>query len=616
MTRSKQSGFILSAVLSALPVVGFVRTAQAQFRVGADGHANDANTRLGSGGYNSGRDASYNSAFNNTTNVLTGNVSGLNYFHGNSNGIFDGNTVQANTETGASDRINRTVGPANGGAPQSAGGNYTPYYFGSRTTNTPDNFVPTANGAGLIPAPTINPLTPDSDSRLGDVNQGISKRNLLPAPGEVDMAGPVDTSGLQSMYTMSPLYGVRKNEAGNANDSFFLSQYTNYRQTTPAERSRLDPQALQRMQQELNSVSSPEEQQNNGTGNIGGGSQANPAKPSPGNLSPDQLNTGALNSTSLSGQTMASQVGSSKVDTSLSSGQGLQNRLMIPAAKQSAQLQALEKKYEGQKLTDAQSAQLMTQEQSLLKQEAKKNAPNGKTGPDGKAVAGTAGGRPLAGNGIETPRRTNAVGLDMTAGAPAPRTGNQPGLEKTLPPVINGHESSAADNQPFVVTSLASGIKAKGLFDLLKTAEEQMRSGKFSQAIDTYDTAEQVAPNNPFVPLGRGFAELGRSYYAKADADFNRAITAEPAILAGQYDLKGFIGDDRVRFVQNDLQQIGTTEKSARSAVLLAFIAHNVADDNTAAMQLDEATTRGGYTSTVDAMRQAWGLRAKSAPAK
>ncbi len=122
-----------------------------------------------------------------------------------------------------------------------------------------------------------------------------------------------------------------------------------------------------------------------------------------------------------------------------------------------------------------------------------------------------------------------------------------------------------------------------------------MRAGQFGQAVDTYDTAAEVAPNNPFVPLGRGFAELGASYYGKAEADLTRAILAEPAVLAGQYDLKGFLGQDRLAFVQKDLTDIGATEQTARPFLLLAYIAHNTgADDATVTTKyLDTAEARG-----------------------
>ena len=167
-------------------------------------------------------------------------------------------------------------------------------------------------------------------------------------------------------------------------------------------------------------------------------------------------------------------------------------------------------------------------------------------------------------------------------------------------------------NGPFVITSFVPGTKSPGLANLLRTAEGQMRSGQFGQSVDTYDTAAEVAPNNPFVPLGRGFAELGASYYGRAEADLTRAILPEPALLAAQYDLKGFLGADRLKFVRKDLVDIGATEQTARPYLLLAYVEHNTgADDATVtAKDLDIAQARGGNQRLIDLMREAWNLKA------
>jgi hypothetical protein len=172
-----------------------------------------------------------------------------------------------------------------------------------------------------------------------------------------------------------------------------------------------------------------------------------------------------------------------------------------------------------------------------------------------------------------------------------------------------------------IITSLAAGMPVTKFSDLLKSAEEKMRAGKFTEAVDTYETAQQVTRNNPFVYLGRTFAELGSSYYGKADLDLRRAVLLDPAVLSGRYDLNGFLGQDRVNFVQKELIDISSHEKGARAYVLLAFVAHNIGDDALAATDLDEATTRGGYKGLVDEMRSAWGIKAAAsdpavAPAK
>ena len=67
--------------------------------------------------------------------------------------------------------------------------------------------------------------------------------------------------------------------------------------------------------------------------------------------------------------------------------------------------------------------------------------------------------------------------------------------------------------RPLVVSSLADGVQAKSLKDFLSEAETLMKQGKFYSALDQYDSAEMIAPNNAMVMLGRANAELGASCY-------------------------------------------------------------------------------------------------------
>jgi len=205
---------------------------------------------------------------------------------------------------------------------------------------------------------------------------------------------------------------------------------------------------------------------------------------------------------------------------------------------------------------------------------------------------------------------------DMLGGAANP--GATPKPEEATPGAMNPMLSGpiTGNDKPYVITSLATGIKAKGLADLLTTAELQMRQGKFSTALDTYDMARQVAPNNPFAVLGRAFAELGEASYGRAESDLRRSFMAESgAVLLGQYDLRGFLGEDRLKFVVKDLKDINSKEKNERSAFLLGYIAHNVGDDESASKLLDDAELRsGGNDPIIQLMRQNWQL--KSATAK
>jgi hypothetical protein len=586
MHKTIKSNCLASAVFAALPaltLLSWSSSVQAQYQI-QGGHVLDANNRIGSGGYNGG--GAPRGEYNNiNNNIVTGNVSGLNYFHGNKTVEFDSNTFQGPTNDGAFENFNAISAPVNNTQRYTgvANSTATPYYSTDRVVGgISNNFVPTSNNTGLVPAPYVSPLTPTGyDSRVGLTNVDPTKGNLL-TQGELDMSGPVDPStGTQSIYSMSPLFGVRQSDAaGTQQDSFFMSKTIDLRSKNPAGRSTMTPGEIQQMRDELNKTMVPDGQMDNGP--INNGQQKNGDVTTP--AAQDSVNSPALSNAVTSDKLPSARLNSSVTNQPINAAvsgnaESMQNTLLIPPAKQSKQLAELEKRFaNNQKLNDVQATDKFNAEKRA------QNNPSNVGGPNTATDFSKEGGAAKNNTAVNAAPKTVLTKPDNTA-------------------------PSTIDNQPYVVTSLAAGITAKGLAGLMKTAEDKMREGKYTEAVDTYDTAEQVAPNNAFVMLGRGLAELGASYYGKADLDISHAIAIEPAVLAGRYDLKGFLGEDRVKFVHDDLEDIANHEKGARPLVLLAFVAHNSGDDALAAKDLNEAAKRGGYAELVKQMRQAWNLK-------
>jgi hypothetical protein len=144
-------------------------------------------------------------------------------------------------------------------------------------------------------------------------------------------------------------------------------------------------------------------------------------------------------------------------------------------------------------------------------------------------------------------------------------------------------------------------------------AEEQLKKGNYRSAIEKYTSAEQVAPNNPLIRLGRAHALLADTKYASAEAALRQAVLADPALLMGQYDLDAFIGRERLGFLVKDLQQIASTEAaSPRPPLLQAYIAYNTPGlEGAAAQHLDAAAERAGKRDPlIEAMRKNWTLPA------
>ncbi len=596
---------LLTAAAAVIPVL-WAGVARAQFRVDDGGHALDANNRVGSNGYNDNGQVGPRAMGITPNDIVYGNVTGLDYFHGSTQDN-DPDINSAWTASAASDRLNAIAGPVNyaarSGTPQNT------VYYNPVTLNRapPANFVSTPGGAGIVPAPVITNQV--ADSRLGLVTS-TPDQAASPLPGELDMVGPYDASGSASALTLSPLYGIRGWRTDDPSDMYFLSRYSNVQLAAPTDASKLDNASIQKMRQELNGtiVQGP-------NGQPAQGAQAGQPNGQSGNTAanPSDL-TGKPSNAAVGQQALNSSLGSQSINSSVNTNQGTQEQVLeLPSpSEQSTQVAELQQRRakllaaSKTKLTDAQAAQLYNQEQQYRSdvkssQQLAKPAPLAGTTPTPTSAAPSANAAPgKPGTNLNPTPTANKI----SPGSPTP--------VKPLKPVVTTPMTPPAAEQPYVITSLATGIRAPGLAELLKSGEEQMRQGKFNAALDTYDAAQEVAPNNPFITLGRGFAELGASYYGRANADLRRSIESEPAVLVGRYDLKGFLGQDRLQFITKDLQDISQSEKdSAQAPLLLAFLAHNAGDDQKAATYLDmvQQRTGGKPDSVVEAMRENWGIQ-------
>src|SRR6266542_2960087 len=128
--------------------------------------------------------------------------------------------------------------------------------------------------------------------------------------------------------------------------------------------------------------------------------------------------------------------------------------------------------------------------------------------------------------GANAPGQPGAVGA-VRPGATAQPGAAQPGAAPARPTAATPQKPTAKPvkkPEPVQVRSFAQGMQARGLTDLTKQAEDLMRQGKYNAALDKYDAAQQVAPNNPMLKMGRAIAELGGSFFARAESHIRDAF--------------------------------------------------------------------------------------------
>jgi tetratricopeptide (TPR) repeat protein len=393
------------------------------------------------------------------------------------------------------------------------------------------------------------PNAPAAPQMNYNTQVGVPNPNGLPV-ADIGLTPNPGTVQPTTAVSGAELYGPRPEGNGDI-DAF----YSAYRQWNPADRDQLSQNALQQMRNEISAQPDNANSQNN-SNNPNSNNPTNPnGTPTVG------VTPGSLNPPSVATQ-LANQNNSQANPNNLNNPQQPSVALQTPA-QQSTEYAELQQRFN--------AAQAAT-----------------------NSGAGTA----LPGTNTQTTDNNTPSRADTPEEIAHKRS-------ELYPP-------SMPSSSPLLIHSLAVGIHARGLRDVMADAEEHMRQGHFAEAMLRYAAAADVAPNNPLVALGRSYAELGSGYYARAAHDLRIALQADPVLLMGRYDLKNLLGENRLEFIVRDLKQIATNDKQNVDApFLLAYIAYNNDSASAAQQYLDLAEQRSGsHPAVMGLMRQYWGLTA------
>lgn len=546
----------------------FTTVAHAQMQVNTDGRANEANNRVGSAGLNNVKIDM--SKLPNGNDIINGTVTGgwafqghVPYyapgaFHGNLPGSFMDNFIRNSSGVNAN------------GTSQDFAQQHTIYY-GQNQEVAPPGFVRDPTSQAYVPP------SPMQEAQSLSLNAPLDTTlQPLPLPGQIATAGQVDPTApnAQVLTMASPLYGVRQWQTTPQGQWLLTNpaQAPVPGQSPESATGVTGPlsqeQIIQMRQQLYRTVVAPAPGEN--TGQL-----ANPAQS--GALSP--LAPGGLESNPA---TPANPNGKPSLTPLSVPGQMPLQPLQPGATEANPPLPS-----------PAQQSSQYAQMQNRLRQfESQHPLPTGQS--DEQLLTYVREHRQQA-NGI-----TGLIPANPSEPAPAP-TPNTP-------------QGAAAE--PLRIKSLAEGFSAKGLADLLANAEAMVSQQKYDQAIQQYNVAMQVAPNNPLLLVGRANAELGGLYFLKADTDLRTAIKADKSVLMGQYDLDHLYGPAQRNVVIVHLKRIASEQTDNPTPLfLLAYVSYNLPDADQAQRFLDLAQRRAGGSDPFIAMLQRYWVAGSTAPA-
>ena len=563
MKQRHQVKWILALAIGTLPTLWIGHSAWAQYpAAGQDGHANDANNRIGSNGYNSGSGQHVTVTGN---QIVTGNVTGGRAFRGpvpytDPSGFMGpmGDAVSDAFIRNSSGVPSRFGAPADLTTPR-------PFYGDVRAVPPPAGSVPEGFNGGYVGTSLTSPSSLTSVLSSAPLDYSLQARTMPQfSPAEDVMSNPysfqnsLPQPGESSLLTgssliASPLFGVRA-QNGSMMNAATGNQYQ------PGANS------IEAMQREMIQASGPRQQQaqpnaNAGPGNSKTGNTGSLVQPLDHPLEAPQNNP-------LSNDVTSNPLENGPLNSSVTTGQGLRQQFIVPPSRQSTQYSELDKRLQqynaSHPVTDEQANAQFQQELANRQRQA---------------------------NSTITGGNAERQGTKCNGNAPA---GNAP--------------------SPLEMDSLATGIPAKGLHDLMANAEVLLREDRFTTAIEQYDRAARVAPNNPLIPMGRAIAELGAGLYAQSERDLRQVYRSAPATMMAKVNLGHLLTSQRLEYLSKDLSSLAQQyPHDERPWFLLAFIHYNTGHSDEAAKDLNNASERGGkLDSTIKMLQSHWKISSDS----
>jgi tetratricopeptide (TPR) repeat protein len=594
--------FRRSLYIAAIAALGAVAgQAHAQMLVDTS-RANDASNRVGSGGFNDVRGADPNDLtgrFVRTdrgldagmirgNQLITGNVTGFRHFRGP---VPYTDPREFRGPVGGSG-LDRFIADSSGipprYGPRGIDTDPRPFYGAALATPPPAGFTQMGFTGVYTPAP---PPPPPPGALSAQLSASVVESRLLgtPLPGEVMMMpGPVDPlTQLPAVVTASPLMGVRQWDLASPADRAFLSNYSGMSVLQPGQIT-LAPHQIMQMRLDVARAA----------GQVGDGNLAQPA-PLPFETPETQTLESRLEAQSVTGAPLTADL---RPQT------GMEWRMAVPPAQQSGQYAELQRRldryYTHRLETDEERNRELIRQLRAREQQEQQQQPGQLPAAPGlpptqvpPAVLPVTPGVPVQ------------PGAPTTPDAPAAPEGAAPGA-RAMPPQAAEPDygrisqqllqqpipaAGAPRPEPVRIESLAAGVKAEQLKGVLSRAEALMKEGKYVSALEQYNTAAEVVPNNGLVMIGQAHAELAAGYYRKAEDHLRRAFEADPVLTMAQFDLRQSIGRERLSVLISDLKEIARKQEQDHGPVfLLAYLAYNTGAEQQAGMYLDLAQKRAG----------------------
>ncbi len=152
------------------------------------------------------------------------------------------------------------------------------------------------------------------------------------------------------------------------------------------------------------------------------------------------------------------------------------------------------------------------------------------------------------------------------------------------------------------------------LSNLLKQAEEDMAAGKYFSAEQRYRSALSLNPNAPLAQVGLLHAQLGAGLTRSASLNLRQLLEEHPELIATRYEAKLLPTAERIKAAQSEIDSLITTTARPEPAILLAYLGYQFSTPTLVQYGLNIAQTRAPADPLIPLLQRLWHSPPGNAP--
>lgn len=141
---------------------------------------------------------------------------------------------------------------------------------------------------------------------------------------------------------------------------------------------------------------------------------------------------------------------------------------------------------------------------------------------------------------------------------------------------------------------------------LMRKAEQQVGTGKYLDAEQSYRQVLGWSPGNPLARVGLVHAQVGAGMIRTAELNLRSLLNENPLLIAVRYDRKLLPPEERLRWVRSQLDNMMAAPPDQRPTILLAYLGFQADQPELTRYALDMAQASNSRDPLIALLRRLW----------